>query len=157
MDIVKPIIPDIPRLLLLWQAQYTFHHNLDPDYYVNNSKELDEKFKEYLTIAIEKDTPRILVAKEGDRMVGFITFEESSEEYLDNKTKEFGVVIELYVLEDMRGKGVGQTLLTAAEAFFRSKELHQVKLQCSMYGKNALEFYDHLGYKNKQAVLFKRI
>jgi diamine N-acetyltransferase len=157
MEIIKPRLNDIPQLLLLWREQYSFHHNLDSEYYVANSDELDKRLSEYLVGAINEDKPNILVAKEGRHIIGFITFEDDSENYFDTNIEKFGVIVELFISEAERRKNIGKLLMNAAEDYFISKGLHHLKIQCSTFNNYALNFYNHLGYKNRQSLFYKKI
>ncbi len=149
IEITKPEIKDLDRLISLWQEQYKYHNDLDSDYYVKNSDGLTKKFHKYLTKCVEKDNPYILVAElEGD-FVGFITFEIDEADYFDTNIKKFGSVLELYVSENHRRKGVGTKLMKSAEDFFQSKGLQWVELQCSSYNEMALMFYDKSDFKNR--------
>jgi len=157
IQIVKPQIVDVAELVKLWKEQYDFHHNLDSEYYVPYSRDLEKEFNRLITKAITNGEPHLLVAKDGDHIVGFVTFEEDSEEYFDTNIKKFGVVIELYVSESSRKKGVGKKLMSEAEKYFASKGLQHVKLACSTFNKNALNFYEKSQYINRQSYLFKKI
>lgn len=157
MNITKPTIQDIPQLLELWRGQYRYHHGLDNEYYVSNSEELSEKFKQYLIKSINQKEPNILVAKIDGELVGFITFEENSESYFDTKINNFGEVIELFVKEDNRSTGIGKKLMEEVEKYFSKKGLKYVKLQSSTYNKLALDFYKRIGYQNRQILLYKKI
>ena len=157
MNILKPTLADIPELLGLWKKQYDYHHDIDTIYYVAYSEDLKDEFEKYLTKAINDDDPRILVAKDDAKIVGFITFKEDEESYFDTQIKKFGVVIELYVSDQSRAQGIGKALMREAENFFASKELTDVKLFCSSFNTNTLNFYSHIGYVQRQSVLFKKI
>jgi ribosomal protein S18 acetylase RimI-like enzyme len=157
MTIVKPSLNDIPDLLNLWRDQYTYHFNLDPKYYVDNSSQLDKEFEKYLVKAIEEDDPHILIAKDNNEILGFITFEEDSEEYFDAAIKKYGTVIELFVKDNVRHQGVGKALMRAAESHFLSRGLSHIKLSSSSFNDLALSFYHALGYVTRQSVLFRKI
>jgi ribosomal protein S18 acetylase RimI-like enzyme len=157
MQIIKPDLSEIPNLLSLWKEQYELHNNLDDTYYVPYSEELSQQFSLFLEKAVREVDPNILVAKENDTLLGFITFEEDSEEYFDTKIKKFGTVVELFVSETARNKGVGRALMNAAETFFISKGLRNIKVASSTFNTRALKFYDSLGYTNRQTLLFKEI
>ena len=105
----------------------------------------------------EKNTPNILVAKIEEDIVGFVTFEKAEADYFDTKIKEYGEVIELFVLEKFRKKGIGKKLLTAAEEYFVKIGLNYVELQLSVFNSNAIDFYKYMGYASKQALYFKKI
>lgn len=157
MEIAKPTLADIPALLELWRGQYEYHHSLDNIYYAPYSDELRKTFEEYLTAAINEDTTHVLIARHEEKIAGFITFTEDEESYFDTNIKKFGLVIEVYVSDESRGHGVGKRLMEAAEDFFRSKGLTDVKLACSSFNKNTLDFYEHIGYVDRQRILFKKL
>lgn len=157
MQITKPTIADIPQLLPLWEEQYKYHHSLDSVYYVPYSKELTNKISTYLLKAIEKDEPHILIAKENNEMAAFITFEQETEEYFDTQIKKYGVVIELYISALFRRKGIGKALMEAAEEQFLQMGISDVKVASSSANDVALSFYEDLGYKNRQTLLYKKI
>ncbi|HEX7017853.1 MAG TPA: GNAT family N-acetyltransferase [Patescibacteria group bacterium] len=157
MQITKPSRHDIPALLQLWKEQYDYHFNLDQEYYTHNSPELEKQFSSYLINAIENDDPHILIAKEGEDIIGFTTFEEDTEEYFDTEIKKFGTVIELYVKEANRHQGVGKALMQKAEEYFSSKGLSHIKLASSTFNDDALAFYTSLGYVSRQISLFRKI
>lgn len=157
MEIVKPKPNELDRLLDLWQEQYEYHNKIDPIYYVPNSVELNKKFKEYLVKAIKKDEPHILIAKQGMEIMGFVTFEKGSGDYFDTNITRYGEVIELLVSEKYRERDVGKKLMCAVEKYFRENKIEFIKIQCSTHNINALNFYQHSGYENRQTLLYKRI
>jgi|GEM_PF-872309 len=157
ITIRKPDIKDLPKLITLWQQQYEYHHDLDSQYYVSNSEELNKKFQSYLTKAIKENAPYILIAKDDNKMIGFITYEKVDADYFDTNFKEHSDILELFVKEDYREKGVGKLLMDKVEKFFKNKGINTLSLQCSTFNKNALSFYKHLGLVNRQTLLYKKI
>lgn len=157
IKIRKPNLKDLPQLIPLWQKQYAYHHDLDSDYYVSNSAQLDEKFKKYLTKAIEKDDPYILVAEKEGKLVGFVTYEKAEADYFDTNFTEHGDILELFVENTYRKKGIGKLLMDTVEKIFKDQGLDIINLQCSTFNKNALSFYKNLGLVNRQSLLYKKI
>jgi ribosomal protein S18 acetylase RimI-like enzyme len=153
----KPQLTELSELIQLWEEQYRYHHELDSEYYVSNSEGLTKKFSEYLTKCIEKEDPYIQVAVYEGKLVGFITYEVDEADYFDTNIKKFGSVLELYVSDKYRRKGLGTKLMQAAEAFFKGQGLEWVELQCSSFNEMALMFYDKSDFKNRQTLLFKKI
>lgn len=157
VKVVKPNLSELPDLIKLWGRQYKFHNDLDSEYYVPNSEKLRRKFRVYLEGAIKKNEPNILVAKEQDELVGFITFKITNADYLDTNIKRYGEVIELFVSDEHRRKGVGRMLLQTAERYFNEKEVEWVELQVSTFNTNAIDAYEHMGYQNRQTLMFKKL
>ncbi len=97
------------------------------------------------------------MAKDQANLVGFITFKITESDYFDTKIKKYGEIIEVFVLNTHRQKGIGRMLLGAAEKYFYNKKVRWVKLQVSTFNKNAIGAYEHLGYQNRQTLLFKNM
>jgi ribosomal protein S18 acetylase RimI-like enzyme len=157
ISINKPTIQDLPHVLSLWQAQGSFHHRLDPVYYEPERQENDNWSIQYLTQAIEQNTPYIKIAKDNDDIVGFITYEKQKDPYFDSNIKEFGSVLELFVEQAYRSQGVGTLLLASAEADFRIMGLKFSRIESSSFNTSAIDFYEKKGYTTRQVLLFKHI
>lgn len=157
MQIVKPEIKDIEELLALWEEQYEYHHQLDPEYYVANSPELKAKFKTYLREAIANDKPLILIYKVEGEIAGFATFGIDQEDYFDTKIKRYGSVIELFVRSNHRQHGVGRKLMEKVEEYFRQRGIAWIELQDSAQNELAENFYEKNGYMVRQKLFFKNI
>jgi GNAT superfamily N-acetyltransferase len=155
IKIFKPNESHLTDLISLWRGQYDYHHGLDPVYYVNNSEDLDKKFEDYTKKAINDDEPMILIAEVDGELVGFVTYNKESNDYMDSNITEYGVVIELFVKESFRGKGIGALLLNEVEKYFKSQGMKFMEIQCSTFNDNALKFYSSKNYKNRQTFVFK--
>lgn len=157
VKIIKPKLDDLIEIIDLWKKQYNFHHHLDPEYYVSNSASLIKKFQKYLAEAIEKNNPHILVARTDGKIIGFVTFNRQSADYFDTKIQEYGEVIELFIDDGYRNQGIGKRLLQAVENHFSKLRIKYIEIQTSTFNNNAIEFYQHSGYINRQTLLFKKI
>ena len=157
ITIRKPTQNDFPALLSLWQGQYDYHSNLDPEYYVSYHQ-LQEQFKDYLQDLIDaKGDVQILVAEMEGRLLGFVTFHLSAETYFDTKIREFGEVLEIYVDERERQRGVGTLLMQAAEEYFRKQKVKYLKVQSFANNLGGEKFYPKIGYRKIMLTYLKKI
>ncbi len=156
VEIIKPTLDDIPKLLPLWEEQYRLHGDLDNIYYVQWSDALKQKIENYLTTAIQTEQPLILAARHQDDFVGFITYELGTETYFDTKFTKFGSVIEIVVSKQYRGQGIGKKLIKTVETdYFIPKGINDIRLMCSQNNPAAQEFYKRLGFQSRQSVFYK--
>ena len=80
----------------------------------------------------------VFAAYEGKEVVGFASLKiNGGAAYLS----------QLIVSKSMRGKGIGDALLSRFEALARSKKCHVVYLETSEEHKEALPFYKKRGYR----------
>jgi len=152
VEIRKPKIEDLDGLMAIWIEDGIFHNRIDPGYYREFSDD-----KTYMTNVINEDNPHIYVAILEGKVVGFITYELGKADYLDTNIQRYGEVMELFVNENARGKGIGRALLNKVEAELKGQGITWVKLQCSTFNPNALKFYEKQSYKDRQRLLFKEI
>ena len=86
-----------------------------------------------------KWTDNILVAKDADRVIGFVGY--GCRENEDPKT---GEIFALYVLSDFYGKGVAQKLMK--EALEKLKSYPHICLRVLKENKRAIRFYQKCGF-----------
>jgi ribosomal protein S18 acetylase RimI-like enzyme len=124
-----------------WQAAYK---DLMPEEYL--SKISVEKRLAYWREAIEFSEPQLLVATDGDEIVGFVGFDRSR----DAGTKStVGEIWAMYVAPAHWGKGAGLALWDGAREGLKEEGCTQVTLWVLLHNERALRFYE-------QAAGFKR-
>lgn len=87
----------------------------------------------------------LLVAREGDAIVGFVMFEPESGSYEQDADR--GIVHNLYVVPERRGEGVGSALLAAAEDALADEGADVVALEVMAENDAARRFYRRHGYE----------
>jgi ribosomal protein S18 acetylase RimI-like enzyme len=85
-----------------------------------------------------------LVAKDGDRVVGFV---------IAMKGQEINKIRGLYVLSSYQGKGIGKALTDQALAWLGNGK--DVSLNVATYNENAIGFYERHGFVKGTKVVAK--
>jgi len=129
-----------------WQAAYK---DLLPEDYL--AKITVEKRQAYWREAIEFSEPQLLVATEGEQVVGFVGFDRSR----DAGTKStVGEIWALYVHPDHWRKGAGLALWDGAREGLKDEGCTQVTLWVLLRNERALAFYEHAaGFKREMPSL----
>lgn len=78
-------------------------------------------------------------------------------DYLDYKCPKCGVVTELVVSKNVRGRGVGKKLMQVMEEYFKSIGCEYVSIEVFAYNKNAIKFYEKEGYHTRGLFDIKKI
>ena len=125
-----------------WQAAYK---NLMPEDYL--SQMTLEKRLAYWSEAIEYSEPQLLVATEGDNIVGFVGYDRSR----DAKTRStVGEIWAIYVLPSHWASGVGLALWDGARDGLKEEGCTQVTLWVLLANERALRFCEHAaGFKRE--------
>ena len=105
-----------------------------------------EKRLPYWREAIEFSEPQLLVATDGDEIVGFVGFDRSRDAGTNSTV---GEIWALYVLPAHWGKGAGLALWDGAREGLKEEGCTQVTLWVLLRNERALRFYE-------QAAGFKR-
>ncbi len=87
-----------------------------------------------------KRTDNLLVAKDADRIIGFVGYGDRGKE-----APETGEIFALYVLSEFYGKGVAQQLMNAG--LERLKSYPQICLWVLKENERAIRFYKKCGFE----------
>lgn len=103
-----------------------------------------ETARDFLGQAVATDN--VLVARDGDRTVGFVQFREERGVYEQDRSR--GFVDNVYVRPDVRNDGVGGQLLAAAERSLARRGMDVVALSVLASNRAARRFYERRGYRS---------
>lgn len=93
-------------------------------------------------VAIARQWPdNILVAKEGEKVVGFVGYGA----YRDDTLPVHGEVFAIYVLAAYHGRGIGYALMNAA--LERLSAYQRVAVWVLKGNENAIRFYERYGFR----------
>lgn len=129
-----------------WKAAYS---DLLPADYI--AKMTVDKRQAYWREAIEYSEPQLLVATEGDKVVGFVGFDRSR----DAKTRStVGEIWAIYVHPEHWRQGAGLALWDGARDGLKDEGCTQVTLWVLLGNVRALEFCEHAaGFKREMPSL----
>jgi len=101
---------------------------------------LDKMSVEKCVLIAYKWPDNLLVAKDGERVVGFVGYGDCR----NDDMKDAGEVFALYVLAEYYGKGVGRALMDAALDLLPQDRVAVWVLQGN---KRAIRFYEKCGFR----------
>ncbi len=107
---------------------------------------VDDSYLEKLTLEKCEEmayrwTENIIVAKDGDRVVGFAGYGTSRDDDLDGA----GEIFAIYILSDYYGHGVGYRLMK--EAVARLEDHDRIAVWVLKENERAIRFYERFGYR----------
>lgn len=121
--------------------------------YRENSFKMDMK-------KIEKQNGKIYLAIENDIVIGLIMGVVEVKDGIDKLTNDCaktGSVIELIVKNNIRGNGIGKSLLEKIEEYFKSINCKRINIEVFGPNKKGLNFYKKNDYITRDIIVSKRI
>lgn len=109
---------------------------------------------------VHKQNGKIYLSLENDTLIGLIIgiVEEKDEiDKLTNDCAKTGCVIELIVKNNIRGNGIGQSLLTKMEEYFKSINCKRVNIEVFGPNKKGLNFYEKNDYIIRDMIVSKKL
>lgn len=129
-----------------WQATYK---DMMPEDYLR--KMTVEKRQAFWREAIEFCEPQLLVATDGDQIVGFVGYDRSRDA---NTRATVGEIWAMYVAPAHWGQGVGLALWDGARDGLKEEGCTQVTIWVLLRNERALEFCEHAaGFKREMPSL----
>ena len=123
-----------------------------PEYRENNFKMDMNK--------VRRQDGKIYLAVENDVVIGLVigVIEEKDEiDKLTNDCAKTGSVIELIVKNNIRGNGIGKSLLKKIEDYFKSVDCKRVNIEVFGPNKQGLNFYEKNDYIIRDMIVSKKL
>ena len=110
---------------------------------------------------IKKNNGIIYIIEEKKRVMGFVAatiFKPNKIQKIEQKNKQlYGYIEELYLHENIRGKGIGTLLIKKAEEYLKNKNCTCITLNVFAPNKKARGFYEKHGYIERSIEVMKEI
>ncbi|MCK5023952.1 MAG: GNAT family N-acetyltransferase [Candidatus Aenigmarchaeota archaeon] len=111
-----------------------------------------EKYKESVLKNFEREPEGMHVLEENGKVIGFLWM--STTRTILGKC---GLVHQIYIDDEFRGKGLAKKLMDCAEEYFREKNIKRIKLTVTLENVSAIKLYEKIGYQKKRVVMEKNI
>lgn len=143
MNIRKAKFKDIENNLLnLYIQGFEYHKNIRPDIFSNKTK---IGLKEELKTTINNSN--LLVLEKKENVIGYIVYQ------IKEKHDKMIWVDQLIIDENNRRLGYGKLLLEKIKEIAKEKNCKRIELSCWAFNQNAIDMYEHIGYKKQKIVL----
>ena len=134
---------DATAISLLWGEYFDYHFSLDPSYKRNNDSEKD--IAEFLVKAVKDENIFIYLAEHDNKVVGYIWCE------IDKKppcfqNRLYGLVSDIAVTKEQRGKGIAKKLLKQGMEWFKTKNISHVEARVLQSNPLATKFWQASGF-----------
>lgn len=154
MIIRKAKSKDILGVASLSYNSAIFHKKFTTYYDINkNAKKILEKS---LAKNIRSSNSCIFVAEEDDKIVGYLlAFKVDREEMF--KIKKAGLIADIFILDNFRKMGIGESLVKECFKWFKQNNIHFVEINIEVSNDGGLKFWNKMGFEDVCVSKYKKI
>ncbi len=134
---------DLDQVANLWKDLAEHHAELSEDFSLTwDSK---RRWSRYLREKFAEVSTKLIVATDGDRIVGFMLCMLSPNIPIYEERK-LGIVSDAYVLERRRGKGIAKKMLDVGLRWFRENKVRTIELNVACVNTDGQTAWERLGF-----------
>ncbi len=145
-------------------AMHTFQmylHGVDTlNYLLPPGNDYGERYTADMMNKVKENKGKIYIACEGEKQIGFVAGimeEQTEDDRLNNGAMVSGRIIELFVEEEYRGKGVGKLLMEKIEQYLKEQGSTHLFVEVFAPNKDTYEIYKKFGYKDISIDMYKSL
>ena len=136
----EPAILSFINALQDYEAAFEPNRRRDPDFAADHWREAQHRCAE--------KHGQMLIAEEDGKAVGWaFAYEEQGELFITAPERRHGFLAEIYVLPEVRGKGVGTALIEACESWSRGRGHKLLTINVLSKNGRAIRAYEGAGYE----------
>lgn len=151
---------DRDSLVSLMDKFNQYIQSVDDKHRTDFKPESSEYFTDkMIKLAQDKDGV-IYVACDQEKVIGFISGyidSQDQDEKMETIPAKPGVVGELFVIDEYRGKKIGKQLLSRMENYLKNKSCDIVRFAVFAPNTSARRFYEHVGYGERIVYIMKEL
>jgi ribosomal protein S18 acetylase RimI-like enzyme len=145
--IVRRATPaDLPRIGHLGALLIKEHYDFDPQRFLAARPETSAGYAAFLSAQLEAQDKAVLVADDNGNVIGYAYAAIEGYDYRALRGPA-GVLHDIIVDPEHRGRGVGRLLLDATLEFFRSRGVPRVVLSTAERNEAAQRLFARIGFR----------
>lgn len=143
---------EVKKLQDLNDLAFEQNPEFDPDLILDWAQ--SEKGKTYFSSVTTNPDDLILVAADGDKLVGYIS---ASPKIIGHRKSKYVEIDNLGVAKDYRRQGIASQLMGECLKWAKKQGYQKAYLLCYWKNKNAIEFYKQKGFSEINVSLEKKL
>ena len=154
VKIREAVMEDVPAIVEIWKELMDFHKRLDAIF--SRSATGHEGFAEFLTSNMENEDSCVLVAADGEHIVGYC--QACISKYPPVLVREKYVeIFDMAVTKKYQRQGIGRMIIDALRRWYADKDVDRIELKYLTANKSAEEFWTKMGFKSYLKTAFLEI
>jgi ribosomal protein S18 acetylase RimI-like enzyme len=155
-NIRRAMTSDLPRLGRLGALLVEAHHALDPQRFLAATHRTAADYASFLNTKLEDPEATILVAEAHANVIGYAYAAVQGYDYVSLRGPA-GVLHDLIVDPEHRGRGVGGLLLKAAQAYLKARGAPRVVLSTAEGNQAAQRLFARMGFRRTMVEMTREL
>jgi ribosomal protein S18 acetylase RimI-like enzyme len=122
------------------------HYDFDPQRFLAARPETPAGYASFISTQLEDPDKAVLVADDNGVVIGYTYAAVEGHDYMALRGPA-GVLHDIIVEQEHRGRGIGRLLLDATLAFFRSRGVPRVVLSTAERNEAAQRLFESMGFR----------
>jgi ribosomal protein S18 acetylase RimI-like enzyme len=132
------------------------HHDFDPKRFIATTPRTERGYASFLASQLGERDVAVLVAEENETVIGYAYAGVEAGDYMSLRGPA-GVLHDIVVDPEYRGRGVGRLLLDAALAFLRSRGVPRVVLWTAVGNTAAQRLFASVGFRQTMVEMTREL
>jgi GNAT superfamily N-acetyltransferase len=149
-DIYSATDAQAPAITEMWKEEMDFHTQIDPFFARRDDAHLD--FQRFVLECIARPEFLVIVAIEGAAVVGYGIAKIETYHPVFQQVR-YGQIMDMYVNQAYRSRGIGEKLLLQIQKWFRSMQIYRLELRVVSGSTVGGKFWKKHGFHDHLVVL----
>jgi len=152
---------DVSYIKLSFEKLHDYVISIDPIKRIRKMPRYIDVFFNKFLINIKNNQGKIFIAEDNEKPIGFIAGfiadKQSEENLLEVIPSQLGIVSDVYIEKEFRGKNIGKMLMEAIEKYLVDKKCDALWVDTNEFNTHALHLYKSVGYTAREIGLIKKL
>ena len=151
MEIREASEKHIPEITKLWMEFMYFNAEIEP--FDTSGDKVLTQVETHLKNKITSDDSLILVAIESNKVVGY-SISEITRKRPSTRKKTLGIIYDMAITTDQRGKGIGKEMLDRIKAWFKDRDTKRIEISAVTKNTIGNTFWREQGFKDSEEIMY---
>ena len=151
MDIKEAAEKHIPEITKLWMEFMYFNAEIEP--FDTSGDNVLTQVETHLKNKITSDNSLVLVAIDSNKVVGY-SISETTQKRPSPRKQSLGIIYDMAITADQRGKGIGKEMLDQIKAWFKARDIKRIELSAVTKNTIGNSFWREQGFQDYEEIMY---
>ena len=151
MEIREASEKHIPEITKLWMEFMYFNAEIEP--FDTSGDNVLSQVETHLKNRITSDDALVVVAIDDNKVIGY-SISEVTQKPSALRNKNLGIIYDMAITADHRGKGIGKAMLDRIKAWFKERDIKRIEISAVTKKTIGDTFWQEQGFQNYEEIMY---